>query len=109
MIKKVLFICTANIDRSPTAENLLKQKDGFEVKSAGTWQHARKRVTEHLAGWADIIFVMERYHKEVLLKHNLASEDKIIVLDIPDMYFRNNLELIRILKEKLTEHLHVNW
>jgi predicted protein tyrosine phosphatase len=109
MVKKILFVCTANIDRSPTAEALLKQKDGFEVRSAGTWQHARKRVTEQLIDWADIIFVMERHHKEALLYLNPKSEDKIIVLDIPDIYSRNDPELTEILKENLSKHLHIDW
>jgi predicted protein tyrosine phosphatase len=108
MVKKVLFVCTANIDRSPTAEAFLKQKDGFEVKSAGTWQHARNRITEQLIDWADIIFVMEICHKEALLTLNPKSENKIIVLNIPDIYSRNNLELIIMLKEKLSNFLQID-
>lgn len=107
MAKKVLFVCTANIDRSPTAEALLKRKDGFEVKSAGTWLHARRRITEELINWADIVFVMERYHKEFLLNLSPVAENKIVVLDIPDIYPRNDPELIRILKGKLSTHLNI--
>jgi protein-tyrosine-phosphatase len=35
MTKKVLFVCTGNYDRSPTAENMYKNVKGLEVKSAG--------------------------------------------------------------------------
>lgn len=108
MVKKVLFVCTANIDRSPTAESLIKQRDGFEVKSAGTWQHARKRVTEQLIDWADTILVMERHHKEAIIYLNSESEDKITVLDIPDIYSRNDPELIGILKDKLSKLLLID-
>jgi protein-tyrosine-phosphatase len=33
-LMKLLFICTANIDRSPTGEDIFKVQPGFEVKSA---------------------------------------------------------------------------
>jgi protein-tyrosine-phosphatase len=35
-ILKLLFVCTANIDRSPTGEDIYKGQPGFETKSAGT-------------------------------------------------------------------------
>lgn len=44
--KKILFVCTGNMDRSPTAENLLKEKEDFEAMSAGTWMHAHRRISE---------------------------------------------------------------
>ena len=107
MTKKVLFVCTANIDRSPTAEDLLGQLNGFEVQSAGTWLHARRRVTVELIKWADIVFVMERYHKEFLLDLSPMAKNKTVVLDIPDIYSRNDPELVRILKGRLSTHLTV--
>jgi len=107
MTKKVLFVCTANIDRSPTAEDLLGQLNGFEVQSAGTWLHARRRITEELINWADIVFVMERHHKEFLLDLSPMAKNKTVVLDIPDIYSRNDPELVRILKGRLSTHLTV--
>ena len=107
MAKKVLFVCTANIDRSPTAEDLLRQLNDFEVQSAGTWLHARRRITEELINWADIVFVMERHHKEFLADLNPVAENKIVVLDIPDIYPRNDPELVGILKDKLSTHLNI--
>ena len=107
MSSRVLFVCTANIDRSPTAESLLRGMNGFEVQSAGTWLHARSRITEELIEWADIVFVMERHHGEFLLDLNPSAENKIFVLDIPDIYPRNDPELVRILKDKLSTHLNI--
>ncbi|MEM2593881.1 MAG: hypothetical protein QXV96_03115, partial [Candidatus Bathyarchaeia archaeon] len=43
--KRILFVCTANVDRSPTAEAILKGIKGFEVQSAGIWPNARRRIT----------------------------------------------------------------
>jgi len=109
MTKRVLFVCTGNMDRSPTAESLLSGKEGFEVKSAGTWIHARKRISKNLIEWADLIFVMESHHKHVILSICPEAEEKVIVLDIPDMYRRNDPELVEILKRKLEEHLKIVW
>jgi len=106
---KVLFVCTGNMDRSPTAESLLRGKEGFEVKSAGTWIHARKRVSRSLIEWADLIFVMEGHHKDVILSICPEAERKVIVLDIPDVYVRNDPELIEILKKILREYLKIEW
>ena len=38
---KLLFVCTANIDRGPTAEDIYKNQPGFEAKSAGTEDRLR--------------------------------------------------------------------
>ena len=107
MTRRVLFVCTGNMDRSPTAESLLKGKEGFEVKSAGTWMHARNRISKALIDWADLIFVMESYHKDAILSITPEAERKIIILDIPDVYRRNDPELVDILKKKLAKHLKI--
>jgi len=83
--KKILFVCTGNIDRSPTAEVLLSNNPLYEARSAGTWRHAYRRVSGELVEWADLIFVMEDHHKESLVDSFPEAEDKIIVLDIPDI------------------------
>ncbi|UCE43743.1 MAG: protein tyrosine phosphatase [Candidatus Bathyarchaeota archaeon] len=107
--KKILFVCTGNMDRSPTAENLLSGREDFEVMSAGTWIHARRRISESILEWADQIFVMEREHKDVILRLKPEVEDKITVLDIPDNYRRDGLDLIEMLKTKLSKHLDIRW
>jgi predicted protein tyrosine phosphatase len=107
--RRVLFVCTANIDRSPTAEALLKNIGGFEVQSAGIWFNARKRISENLIDWADVIFAMEDQHKEAILNLKPDAENKVIVLKIPDIYQRNDPELIEILKAKLSEYLKIKW
>jgi len=105
--KRILFVCTANIDRSPTAETLLKGKEGFEVLSAGTWINAKRRISERLIDWADTIFVMEDNHKEDVIALNPESENKITVLGIPDIYLRDTPELVKKLKTKLIKYLDI--
>lgn len=108
-IRRVLFVCTGNIDRSPTGEALLKQKEGFEVQSAGTSILAPKRISKGLLTWADVIFAMEERHRTAVLALNPQAGNKVIVLNVPDVYRRDEPELIEILKTKLAEHLGVNW
>ena len=109
MPKKILFVCTGNMDRSPTAEDLLKGREDFEVMSAGTWMHARRRISESLLDWADKIFVMEEEHEAAILRLKPDVEKKIIVLHLPNHYLRNDPELIRTLKAKLSKHLSIEW
>jgi predicted protein tyrosine phosphatase len=104
MVKKVLFVCSGNVDRSPTAESLLKGKEGLEVKSAGTLIGAKTVVSKDLVNWADMIFVMEEHHKEAVEKIDPNVGKKIIVLDIEDTYLRNDPKLTKILKEKLLKY-----
>jgi len=103
--RRVLFVCSGNIDRSPTAEALLKGKEGFDVKSAGTWEGARTVVSKELVDWADMIFVMEEHHKEALLKIDPKADAKIVVLDVGDHYLKGDPELTGILKKRLSRYL----
>jgi predicted protein tyrosine phosphatase len=107
---KVLFVCTANIQRSPTAADLFRNWNGvWETKSAGTDPFfGRNRLTQKLADWADIIVVMEPYHAGQLLTHFRLKPDKVKVVNIPDRYLRNDPELIRELKAKVVPILE-NW
>lgn len=59
----MLFICSQNRLRSPTAERLFSNRPGFEVASAGLNPDAETPVCSELLEWADIIFVMERTHR----------------------------------------------
>jgi predicted protein tyrosine phosphatase len=101
----VLFVCSGNIDRSPTAEALLRQKEGFEVKAAGTWIGARKVVSKELIEWADMIFAMEEQHREALVRIDQNAEAKTIVLGVDDHYLKDDPELTKILKERLSDYL----
>ena len=103
---KLLFVCTENLQRSPTSEDLFKDSKKHDVRSAGTSYFAIKRINKKDIKWADKIFVMEQHHKNYIEKKFPVSKEKeIIVLNIPDIYYRNDPELINILKEKLKEYL----
>ncbi len=104
---KLLFICSKNRWRSPTAEMLFKNHPLHSARSAGTSDKARIKVNLKLMDWADVIFVMERKHKNVINRRfsHVAYTQNIVVLNIEDNYQFNDPELKEILKEALTEYL----
>lgn len=95
---KVLFICTGNKFRSPTAEHILRcLAPHIEVKSAGTAKGADKKhliakkmrrclvelgyseptirsqhLTQELMEWADIVLYMAPIHFDFIYKNHLG-------------------------------------
>ena len=106
-MKKILFICSRNKLRSPTAETIFSEDSSIEVASAGLNKDAEVTVTPELILWADIIFVMEKIHRQKLsnrFKKHL-NKQKVICLDIPDIYDYMDDKLIKLLKNKITKYL----
>jgi predicted protein tyrosine phosphatase len=105
----VLFLCSRNRLRSPTAEEIFAGRPGIEVASAGIAPDAVERVSSEHVEWADIIFVMGRTHKTRLAR--LFGQDlkgkKIVCLDIPDNYGFMQPELVAILEKKVARLLDV--
>ena len=106
-MNNVLFICSQNRLRSPTAEQVFADWPGVETASAGISHGADNPVTPELLAWADIIFVMERVHRTKLTSKfkTYLGQKRVISLDIPDNYDYMDPELIRILKAKVSRHL----
>lgn len=103
----VLFICSRNKWRSRTAETIFKDNQNHSIKSAGTENDARIKVTEKHISWADIIFVMEKRHKERLTQKfgTMIDEKEIVTLDIKDDYKYMDSELIDILETSVSPYL----
>lgn len=101
----ILFICSRNQWRSPTAEQIWRNHSHWSVSSAGTSRNAKRRVTADLISWADIIFFMEQKHKSRLMADfaRLLEYKFVHVLDIPDEYPYMDPELIQILKESVPD------
>ena len=103
---KLLFICSCNISRSRTAEDMFADSDKYEVKSAGFLmfdERSGQLVTQELVDWADQIFLMDEKHDKHLskLKNGFNIENKtVILLGIPDIYNRGNKNLKRILRNR---------
>ena len=104
--KNLLFVCRANLHRSPTAQGLFKNSKQYQAKSCGTHLLSETVISKQAIKWADIIFCMEDEQKDFILENFPEAKDKNIkILNIPDVYIRDNPKLIRILKEKLRRWL----
>jgi predicted protein tyrosine phosphatase len=101
-MKRVLFICSQNRLRSPTAEQVFSDRPGFEVASAGLNPEAETPVCPELLEWSDVIFVMEKAHRNKLTRKFSAHlrDKRIICLDIPDEYEFMDPALVRLLEAK---------
>jgi len=100
-VLKILFVCTGNVDRSRTAEEMFKDINGYEVRSAGTSIAANVCLSRELVDWAEIIFVMENKHEKAVLKLDSEAWEKVECLEVPDKFYYNQPELRRLLIEKL--------
>jgi protein-tyrosine-phosphatase len=108
-ISKILFVCIGNICRSPFAQGLftkkmrqIRQKD-FHADSAGLLAlpgnsatflaqkvaaeygvdmagHKAKRLSQELVDWADLILIMEKFHKDELLSDFPEASDKTFLI-----------------------------
>ena len=103
----ILFVCSRNQWRSPTAEAIYKNNPTVNVKSAGTEPSARIKLTAKNIAWADIIFVMEKRHKQRMMEKFLTEtqQKQIVVLDIPAEYGFMDDELIEEIKTKVDSYL----
>ena len=142
-MKKIIFVCTGNSCRSVMAEGLLKKylkdrADEFEILSAGisamdglpatpetvkmmhnegvdVSDHRSRRLTTAMVAEATRIFVMQKMHKDWILRFVPEAKEKVFLLtefhrpdygrstevDIPDpiqmseSFYGNVLKVIR--------------
>ncbi|MFW5728650.1 MAG: phosphotyrosine protein phosphatase [bacterium] len=87
-IRNVLFVCTANQQRSPTAERMYENDPRFRVDSAGTDAFFGNRVSSKKLRWADVVVVMEEHHARSIRERfpEEAKTVEMVVLGIPDVY-----------------------
>lgn len=106
---KVLFVCSRNRWRSPTAEQIFADRPGVETASAGTASDAETPLTVESVAWADLIVVMEPVHRTRLIARfgrNLANK-RVVCLDISDVHAFMAPALIALLRTKMARHLPV--
>lgn len=106
-MKRVLFICSRNRLRSPTAEQVFAVMPGIETDSAGLAPDADCPLSADQLAWADLVCVMEKRHRLQLtkgFKRHLAGK-RIVCLDIRDDYQFMQPELVTLLEKRVTPHL----
>lgn len=103
----VLFVCSQNKLRSPTAAQVFADEPGIETDSAGTNRGAEVELCEEHILWADVIFAMEPEHVRRIrtkFRKHLKSQ-RLISLGIPDDYGFMDPALVSLLRKKVTPHL----
>ena len=86
MRKRVLFLCSQNKLRSPTAKAIFADHPAIEVDSAGLNNDAVIPLSLEQVRWAVVIVVMQKAYRTRLnrkFKNALAGK-RVAVLDIPD-------------------------
>jgi predicted protein tyrosine phosphatase len=106
-MRRVLFVCSQNRLRSPTAEQVFASWPGIEVASAGLDASAANPVTPELLGWANLVFVMEKSHRSKLSKkfRPHLKDQRVICLNIPDEYDYMDPQLVKLLQATVPRHL----
>lgn len=79
------------------------------MASAGLDKSSREQVTPELLEWADLIFVMERSHRNKLAKkfRRYLKHQRVICLNIPDEYEYMDPRLVRLFEKVVPPHLGV--
>ena len=102
MNRRILFLCSRNKLRSPTAEAVFAAHPGIEVDSAGLSDDAEVPLSGEQVEWAELILVMEKVHRTRLnrkFSRQLAGK-KIAVLGIPDNYDYMDPALVSLLQAR---------
>lgn len=97
---EVLFVCSRNQWRSPTAEKVFARHPGIVSRSAGTSAKARRTLGARDLERADVVFVMEDKHAQRIRSSfpRLCAYLPVYVLDIPDEYRFMDPALVEILE-----------
>lgn len=104
---RALFVCSGNRLRSPTAEEFFSHWSGVETASAGTDKDAEVALEPDLLEWADIVFVMQRAHRNRVISRfgKLLRHKEVVVLNVPDNYEYMDPALVEVLMGKVAPYL----
>jgi predicted protein tyrosine phosphatase len=96
--RRVLFLCSRNRLRSPTAEQVFAAWPHLETDSAGLAADADTPLSVEQLAWAELIMVMEPAHRRrLLVQHRDRLKGKrVVVLGIRDDYDFMQPELIEL-------------
>lgn len=106
-MKRVLFVCSRNRLRSPTAERVFGGRRDLDVASAGLAPDAEEPLTADVVDWAELIFVTEKRHRTVLNRRfgRRLRHARVVCLDIPDDYGFMDPRLVHLLETRVGRHL----
>ncbi|MBI4590155.1 MAG: protein tyrosine phosphatase [Candidatus Rokubacteria bacterium] len=98
-----LFVCTANVSRSPAAEAVFRQitNGTCDTRSAGISRFCPRPLSAEDVRWADVVAVMEWDHRAFIVERWPEAAPKLRVLEIEDRYHRHDPVLLHLLEVKL--------
>ena len=107
MDRNLLFVCSRNKLRSPTAEVIFRGRPGIETDSAGLSPDAEVPLSPDQIAWADLILVMEKVHRARLNQKfaKYLAGKRVVVLDIPDKFPFMDDDLVRLLEARCAPYL----
>jgi predicted protein tyrosine phosphatase len=110
----ILFICTANRDRSRTAEVHFQFKfPEHRFRSAGINKYLSERhggihVKQYMLEVADLIICMEHVHSDYIVRQiNKKYLSKIEIIELGDTESFMSPSLIQVLEEKTNRYFSV--
>lgn len=108
--RNVLFVCSRNQWRSPTAEQLFRRHPALALRSAGTSLAARRRAGIDDLRWADVVLVMESKHATRRRTDfgQWLGDVPIHVLQASDEYRSMDPERVEILRAAVTTALRLD-
>lgn len=104
---RILFLCSQNKLRSPTAETIFADHPSVEVDSAGLNNDAVVPLSEEQVQWADVIIVMEKTHRNRLNRkfRKVLAGKRVAVLGIPDDYEYMDPALVALLRTRCAPYI----
>ena len=97
-----LFVCSANMLRSPTAEHVARSM-GYSADSAGSVPHYSpiRPLTLEAIERAEKIVCMEPHHAKAVYAVAPHRADDVEVWHIPDDFDYCDAELVKMIQDKL--------
>lgn len=86
--KRILFVCSANYIRSPTAEYVARKR-GLLASSCGTARFPDFvviSISAQLVEWADVLVCMESEHTRRVMQYPAAKLKRVYCWNLPDDY-----------------------
>ena len=98
-MKKLLFVCAGNIQRSPTFEKWFREnRPEYDVRSTGTAYGYPFRMNGELLEWADRIFLMDLEQEMFVAVKFPEFLHKTEIVGCKDRYERESEKLYNLIK-----------
>ena len=98
-IKNILYVCAANVNRSPSFERWTKKnRPQYNTKSCGCFYSYYTPMDETVLEWADKIYVMDLEQETYIARKYPDYLKKVEVIGISDQYDPDETALIELIE-----------